>query len=99
MVISNTADIVKVMTSFYKKAFREITTRGFDLCAMDTVKEVLSEQHLFSLRTQIAQMQTIEQSIEQELPSVSVLEDFMSLLLFLRGLSDQNPSSNNKIKI
>jgi len=54
MILGNTSEVIKVMTSFYRKAFREILSRGFDLSTLDTVKAVLSETHLVSLANQIA---------------------------------------------
>ena len=54
MILGNTSEVIKVMKSFYRKAFREILSRGFDLSTLDTVKAVLSETHLVSLANQIA---------------------------------------------
>ena len=51
MVVSNTSEIIGLMTQFFVKSFHSITQLGFDLTQLDTVKSVLSESHLLSLRT------------------------------------------------
>jgi len=52
-VTQNSAEIVYIMTSFFTKAFKEITKHGFDLTSLKTVQCVLEESHIISLFEQI----------------------------------------------
>ena len=49
-VLSNSAQIISVMTSFFCMSFQEITLLGFDLNSLETVKAVISDDHMDSLR-------------------------------------------------
>ena len=70
-------------------SFQEITLLGFDLNSLDTVKAVLSDHHISSLRQQVEQLQLIEDKISQELPSVKILEEFLDLMSYLKNSKDQ----------
>ena len=85
-VTQNSAEIVHIMTTFFNKSFREITTFGFDLIKLKTVQSVLEESHITSLIHQINQLRTVQDKIQQELPSVCILEDFLELLGFMATL-------------
>ena len=43
MVLTNSTEIIKIMTAFFYMSFREITEVGFDLLSLETVRAVLSE--------------------------------------------------------
>ena len=88
-MLSNSAQIISVMTSFFCMSFQEITLLGFDLNSLDTVKAVLSDHHISSLRQQVEQLQLIEDKISQELPSVKILEEFLDLMSYLKNSKDQ----------
>ena len=89
MVSTNSSEIIKIMTSFFRKSYEEITSLGMNLSCLDTVQAVLSEAHTVALRNQISQLKLIEKKIEQALPSVSILQEFMDLLNYLRSLHEQ----------
>ena len=83
MVLKNSSEIINIMTNFYYQSYQEISSTGFQLTKLETIRSVLSEAHLCSLRKQIAQLKAIEQKIHQVLPSVFILEDFLHLLNYL----------------
>ena len=78
------------MTNFYYLSYKEICDKGFNLNRLQTIKTVLSESHIEALKQQIAQLQSIELKIDQSLPSVRVLQDFLSLLIYLKTLRVTN---------
>ena len=86
MVLSNSSEIINIMTAFFYMSFREIAETGFDLLSLETVRAVLSESHIVTLRHQILQLQSVEKKINQELPSLSVLREFLDLLKYLGNL-------------
>ena len=94
-MLSNSAQIISVMTSFFCMSFQEITLLGFDLNSLDTVKAVLSDHHISSLRQQVEQLQLIEDKISQELPSVKILEEFLDLMSYLKNSKDQTSQNGN----
>lgn len=51
MVLSNSAEIIKIMTAFFYMSFREINEVGFDLLDLDTVKSVIKRSHIDTLVT------------------------------------------------
>ena len=53
MVLANSSEIIKVMTAFFYMSFKEITDKGFDILSLETVRAVLSESHIKTLRHQI----------------------------------------------
>lgn len=50
MVLSNSSEIINIMTAFFFMSFREIAETGFDLLSLETVRAVLSESHIVTLR-------------------------------------------------
>ena len=93
-VLSNSAQIISVMTKFFCMSFEEITTLGFDLNTLDTVNAVMSEQHINSLRQQVDQLREIEDKISQALPSVNILEEFLDLMDYLKKTKDSQLIDN-----
>ena len=49
MVSQNSAEIIQIINTFYFMSFREIDQAGFDLSKLDSVRAVLTDQHLASL--------------------------------------------------
>ena len=76
MVVSNTIGIMEMLTSFFKKSFEEIIQKGFDLNSLNTVKSVLSETHQKTLSTQIKELKEIENKVNEQLPSIGILQSF-----------------------
>jgi len=92
IVLSNAADVIKVITSFFVMAFKEIEERGFSLRSLNTVKVVLSEEHMSQLQVQIDGLKNLEATIEQTLPSLKILEEFLDLLRYVASLQSLTPA-------
>ena len=86
MVLINSAEIIKIIIEFFLNSFKEIDMLGFNLNGLDTVKSVLSDSHLYALRSQIRTLQKLEAQTQQDLPSVKILKDFLDLLTYIKGL-------------
>ena len=86
IVLANSADVIKVITSFFVMAFHEIEDRGFSLRSLHTVKVVLSKEHLKQLQAQIDGLKALETTIDQKLPSIKILEEFLDLLRYIATL-------------
>lgn len=71
------------MSTFFHLAFKEISETGYNLLQLDTVQGVLTEQHLLTLKGQILDLKVTEEKIGHDLPSVTILQDFVNLLAFL----------------
>ena len=91
MVLENSTEIIRIMGNFFRQSFEEIASLGLNLKALDTVKAVLLGENLFSLRSQLYHLQEIEKKLEQQIPAVFILQDFMNLLAFLHSLPDTSP--------
>lgn len=50
MVIASTCDVVCVMTAFYRQCFNELRLLGTDIGSLETVRKMISETHMRSLR-------------------------------------------------
>ena len=93
----NTVEIVGVMTRFFGKSFREIVRAGFDLSKLKTVQSVLEESHITSLVEQLAYLNKIQREFKSELPSISILSDFLELLRYL-ATSDSDKKESSSFK-
>lgn len=49
MVLLNSSEVVRVITSFFMNSFKEIDQRGFDLNSLEAVRAVLSKSHINAL--------------------------------------------------
>lgn len=79
----NCNEVVKVLIKFFRQSFKEIVDSGFDLVQLKSVQAVLDKQHISQLVGQILKLRSVQDQIEQELPSVRILEDFYDLLSYI----------------
>ena len=89
MVVTCSSEVIKVMTAFYKQAFKEIDASGFNLRQLNAVKSVIQPDQMAAFESQISKLQLVGQVIGQEIPSVKVLEDFYELLVRLSKTKDE----------
>lgn len=80
MMVQNAAEVVKVITTFYAQAFREIFQRGIDISSLQTVKYAIMPERMEQFKTMISQLRRLSSVIGEEMPSIHVFQGFYSLL-------------------
>ena len=73
-------------TGFVRSCFSELEDQHFDFSSLRSLKLVISEENLSTLRSQVADMKSLPTHVRGELPCLEFLADFVRLVDQLKAL-------------